>query len=367
VLFSHRHDFFNVVCYPSDGFFMEDDGANIDQEVERLEMAIRPYRPLLEFSCGALSCFYGRHFTYTLLYAQVFRHSGLPILKRALLEIRSARLLPRLRSAGAVVNDTVRRISHISEALRRARESGNDHEAVVLEAELAELQREVLEMGQPASSFLSAIDPGRLVALGRELYGGLSSLASQATTNCARRVGIYINIGEQLSRVVHDAVAPLLRRLLQGLRRYSPAIDALHNDVRGSDWLELALRAICSSIGIGVAFYFESLVFSAANAQWGAELMLSTAASGARALMSHQHPLHALLRTNSPAMRSASWLLAAAGLHHQDLGSGRRLPAAYRLVLLAPLISERWLRAVTCTVRSIGASEPAPARDPPTH
>ena len=53
---------------------------------------------------------------------------------------------------------------------------------------------------------MSALDPRRLAEVARELYVDFAATANAATANGARRVGIGFDIGERLSRAVHDAL-----------------------------------------------------------------------------------------------------------------------------------------------------------------
>ena len=353
------------------------------------------------------SCFDadGRHFCFTLLYVQVLRQTW-PMFRRTIGEICAARLLPAMREANMVAQGVLQRLGAINEALQRARASGDEREASVLEAELADLQQEMLNMGGPAAAtFLQAFEPDRLLTLARNIFDTLATAAGLATSNGARVVGVGVNIGDRVCETVEAALAPLLRRGLHSLRLRAPAIDAMCRDATGARWIELGVKSVCSAVGLSLAFRFEAAVFCAANALWGSDLMLASAAVAARACLpdsavpaalrgarrggsssgsssssssSHDDAvamawsgggfgrvaafgsretsgqLGGTLVTMPRAMNALRWLLAGAGVYLQTVGSGRGpLPRHLRLVLFAPLLCEGWVRGSTFAVRGL--------------
>ena len=298
-----------------------------------------------------------------------------------------------------VAQGVLQRLGAINEALQRARASGDEREASVLEAELADLQQEMLNMGGPAAAtFLQAFEPDRLLTLARNIFDTLATAAGLATSNGARVVGVGVNIGDRVCETVEAALAPLLRRGLHSLRLRAPAIDAMCRDATGARWIELGVKSVCSAVGLSLAFQFEAAVFCAANALWGADLMLASAAVAARACLrdstvpaalrgagrggssssSHDDAmamawsgggvgrvaafgsretsgqLGGTLVTMPRAMSALRWLLAGAGVYLQTVGSGRGpLPRHLRLVLFAPLLCEGWVRGSTFAVRGL--------------
>ena len=257
----------------------------VDEHLARVERILAPYRDILRFLAGALANFYGRHFTYTFLYAQIFRSSAWPIIRKAVSEIRSSQLPDAIREGSNVARTVLQRVGVLNDSLARARQSGDEREAQILEAELAELQQELLQLGPAAASFMQAADPNRLQSLAQSLYDALVAIAAEATSHGPRKLGVGVNIGGKICTAVDDALTPLLRRVLQRLRAYSQLLDYLHADPSGQRWLELGLRTVCSSIGIALAFRIEAAVFCAANALWGAELMIGSAALAAREIL----------------------------------------------------------------------------------
>ena len=184
---------------------------------------------MLRLAIGFVATFYGRHFTYIILYAQVLRGRHTAFFSRLRREIedlinklRASR--PRLREATSATQDALRRIGPLQEAYQRASASGGDeHEAAVLQMELDELQQDLLRMGHAGTSVIGALDPDRLGSLAREVYLGLAALADAATANGASRLGITFDIGERVISRVDAVLTPLLYRSRScgGARRMS--------------------------------------------------------------------------------------------------------------------------------------------------
>ena len=119
------------------------------------------------------------------------------------------------------------------------------------------------------------------------------------------------------------------------------------------------LSATCNSIGVAIAFYFEGLLFTAANALFGAELLLASAEEvavrGAAAVFgsSHHHAArhNDLVKLPPRVALYGAWLLACGGVAYQVLGRGRQLPPPLRALFFAPLFAERFVKNTTLVVR----------------
>ena len=106
---------------------------------------------------------------------------------------------------------------------------------------------------------------------------------------------------------------------------------------------------------LSLASHIERWVFIASNCVWGAELMLD----GMTSLLPYRMQISLLNDEDGPAgrrilaiRRSASVLLATGGLYYQLVAcADQRLPFTMRAVLVAPLVGERWLSALTYAVR----------------
>jgi hypothetical protein len=368
----------------------------VDDTVAKAKVALHPYRNTLRFALGAVAAFYGRHFVFSLLYAQVIRQAW-PLLRKTIGEICAARLIPAAREASAVASHVLSRLSSLHNELKCARAAGNQHEVDVLEAELADLQQELLQLGGPATrSLLQAIDPDRLLKLAGNSFDALATAAALATSHGARKVGFAVNLGDRVCDAVEAALAPLIRRAVEMLRANSRALDDAVRTPTGNRYLEFGVRALCNWVGIALAFRFEELVFSASNALWGAELMVASAALAVHELRERagggdahgRAGAHAAERAlaqrgrhraaaaaggaaggggggpldlvasplPSTALSLTCWALAGTGLYYQRVGKGSRpLPIHLRLVLFAPLLGESWLRGATFALRGLSA------------
>ena len=178
----------------------------------------------LRLVLGATATFHGRHLPYLLLYAQVYRAHTRPFLigVRRELSILAERLrgqAPQLQQATDASRDAINRICSLREAYMHTNaEGGSAAAAAVFQAELDELQRDLLRASRHGTSLVSGIDPNRLVNVMRTLSMGFIALAAKATADGARRLGVGIDVGQQLTRMVHIVTEPLIRRLVITLR-----------------------------------------------------------------------------------------------------------------------------------------------------
>ena len=76
-------------------------------------------------------------------------------------------------------------------------EGGSVAAAAVFQAELVELQRDLLRASRHGTSLVSGIDPNRLVNVMRTLSMGFIALAAKATADGARRLGVGIVVGTE--------------------------------------------------------------------------------------------------------------------------------------------------------------------------
>ena len=337
--------------------------------LERAKAAARGHPTVLAFATGLLATFYGRHFTYTLLFAQIVdRPDCRAALQRLTDELRSiaravrfawSEYMPRIRAANDCARDLMRRHAELHEARTRACTLGNEHEANVLAQEIALLQSDALQMGVAVGCVLGEnVDPDRIQASARRIYEGVSVLTHAATSNGCAKVGMRINVGAEIVMAINNSIGNMLRRLLQRLRDRSELVDQIHSDPTSRWWLDWVLSATCNSIGVAIAFYFEGLLFTAANALFGAELLLASAEEvavrGAAAVSGFSH--HHAARRNDFRLPPrvalyGAWLLASGGVAYQVLGRGRQLPLSLRALFFAPLFAERFVKNTTLVVR----------------
>ncbi len=322
---------------------------------ERALVAVRPYRSLLAFATGAVATFWGKNFTYLFLFSQVVGSPSWELVRRALEQLHDSYRGARdaMRGDPSAPNSLARatRMGELRVAYASAQTRADGRAMADLSAEMDELRREGGRRGEAGqqgtggsemSALLSVVDPDQFAALAKGMYAALVALTAAATSHGAAKVGLGINIGGTIAASVNATAFPALRRVL------ARPLERLCADQRARRWLDVGLSALCSSVGVGLAFYFEKLIFTAANALWGAELMASALADTLRA--------RGLPAPRVPAMHAARWLIAACGISYQYFGSGRALPsgALMRLVLFAPLLAERSLQAAATAVRGLG-------------
>ena len=317
-------------------------------------------RPVLRFACGTLACFYGRHATFTLLYCQLMDRRA-PAWRDFLSHVQLLRaLMPNLRAMNGVVQDTLQRVARLNMELSRARQNGDARNVALLEAELEELQQEMIGQNGHLSTLVSSVDPDQLMLMLRGFARSSIELSLAATRSALLSLGIDIDIASHFSQLVHAALAPLLRRCVLTLAHHNSSVGAFlqyrteHDPTAGQRWAEMGISAICSSVGLAIAFHVERVLFACSNSMWGAELILSSLAQSADTLLPTRVSNRLFATLGRPQAASlARWLLVALGAYHQFVGGGRKVPAALRLFLFTPLLAERSLTAATCALRTL--------------
>lgn len=321
------------------------------------------YEGVLALASGLLATFYGRHFTYSLLFAQILdRPDCKPVVDRVKAELRrvfaSLRFawregFPRLREANQAARELMRRLGELNEARAQARSRGDLDEADVLEHELSMLQADAMRMGLAVGSALGVqdMDSERVSDAVRSAYDSLWLLTFAATSNGCAKAGVRVNVGAEIVLAVNNSVGNLVRRLLQRLRDYSDAVDFLQSEPTCRWWLDWTINVLCNSLGLGLAYYFEGLLFHVANALFGAELLLHAAELAVARALGPAHASRLSLRPSPTVALYGKWALAVTGVYYQQLGGGRRLPLSLRAVLFAPLLGERCVRYSAFAIR----------------
>jgi len=314
------------------------EAERLDAQVVRLHAAMRPYQSLLLMATGTVASFYGRHFVYSLLLLQLCDVTDRP-LRDVVLELSAT--LRDIRQAvreGRTASDAMRQLSMLSEEATRVHVGGSDAESMAAVLSVTDRLRVVTDE-LPAVADRLTLRLSALLAVIREL-------AAKATSHGAAKVGIRRNIGEQLTQAVNDSCGPPLRRGLQRLRDHSDAVDQLHAHPTCRWYLELGISCVLNSIGMALAFHAERAAFVVANAVWGAEViggaLESLAPSRSQGLVQRLH--------TTSAGRCLKWIVAASGCYYQGVHGGH-LPLMLRLVLFAPLLTERCLSVATLAVR----------------
>eukprot|EP00966_Prymnesium_polylepis_P243336 5627266-Prymnesium_polylepis.1 len=339
--------------------------SSLDDALERLRVASRRYEDVLSFAAGLVATFYGRQLTYSILFCKCFAASGWQHIRPALVGMienaRRARVavdaeLPGLKEAQGAAAQAVRRLPAVRDAYLRAQAGGDDAAADRLSLELATLEQEMGAVTRASSSvgaILRALEPQRMLELARAVYRGLVASLASATALGAAKLGIGYDIGNAVVETMRGWTAPLLQCPLEELCQ--AGLGASYDDPQVRAWTDYAIGAACSSVGVGVALQFERVVFTASNAIVGAELLMAPVLRrlAARGLL----PPSA--ERSQPAML-VKYSICAAGVYAQFFGRFRALASPLHLVLLGPLLMERWLVRLASIARSGSGLMPPP-------
>ena len=115
-----------------------------------------PRSLLLKFAAGTLANFYGRDFTFSLLFLQAFRTHGRPFLRQAIHDIDELILLaraqgPRFAEATTASRDALARLNRLQAAYTRAVNGlGNLHDEKVVPPEHCDKCGDEYHRGEPA-------------------------------------------------------------------------------------------------------------------------------------------------------------------------------------------------------------------------
>ena len=179
----------------------------------------------------------------------------------------------------------------------------------------------------------------------KEFLLSASELASAAAASGMARIGVRINLADEIMHAIDDSFGMLLWRVLQRLRDYVDHVDRLLSDAHSRRWTERLLSALCQSVGVGLAFYIEGLFFTVTNAVWGAEMMAASVNGVVTPRVLTVLPGQPLFR------HRLKWAVAIGGVTFQVIGRGRQLPQLLRAAFWLPLVVEGWLRTATLAAR----------------
>jgi len=358
---------------------IEDDWfTSIEATALKVERAMKAYRVVLSFGLGALACFYGRHLTYSFFFWQDYAANGWPATQLALCELRrrfraAVRAirqefpagLPTAQQANEAAQQVLTRLQAVHAAYEAAQLDGDAASIEALNEEIQALQAELAPLRQAGSVVISAsaeLAPQSLYQIAMVLRCSFLGCLASATSHGAAKVGVGINIGDTVATAVNGAMAPRVQSLVDaGFVRSGDELCSLLEDPTAGKCVDYAIRMLCSSLGIAVAFFVEGLVFTVSNAYAGAELLTCEAV----ALLVHKgvlsRPSGAL-----PMALLSQWLLCGAGLYFQFIhGAGgpvgvlRRLfcgapglTLPLRWALGTPLVLETWLQAGVVAMRA---------------
>lgn len=324
----------------------------------QLRVALRPYRGVLMFSIGAVACFYGRNFTYSILFLQAFKASGWPIVQRASGELgltyrRTRNVLKQELPNVIVAKQTLERLQpqllEVKASFEAARARGDEAEAARILTKLEGLQTDVAK-AMHATSSLSAIsrsiDPEKVMEILRGVYNGTVACLATAMSGGIGKFGVGVNFGKMLTELATNVVKPAVLWLMRRTADKAPSVKVLVEDPNSEKWVDFLVRMVCNSAGVAVAFYFDELTFTVSNAMIGSEIMV--------------HQLNLLAATRGLSCEDTAlatglqWALCGAGSYRQLIGGKAKLPLPLAVVLSGPLLGEKWLRGVAAVLRTTG-------------
>jgi len=169
------------------------------------------------------------------------------------------------------------------------------------------------------------------------MFTGLAACFAAALSGAAAKLGIAVNVGSIIANTINGTVRPALRgRISDAVKQHQPATVAL-KEQRIEEWADLLVNGLCHGVTIMCVRQYERIMFTAANALTGAEIMTTQVCKFAE---SKGVPLQ-----NSPFVTMLQYSLFVGGFYSQInpfIGNGQ-LPWALRLVLFGPLLLERTL------------------------
>jgi len=344
----------------------------------KVQQALEPYRSAMLLSVGAIACFYGRRFTYSVLFWRAFRVSGWPAARRAAEELRqryraaqaAARRewpqgFPSFQAASDAARQTVARLQVVQDAYQSVQQSGDMSAADVLAFEVTALQDDLVPARRAGSALVAIsaeLQPERLLELWRGLYAALCAALSAAMLEGAGLLGLSMNIGESVASTINRVMAPWLHALVDRVtERSSREVQQLREDPNARRWVELAVNGVCNSLGIVAAFFVEGRLFTISNARVGAAIM---AREGFEILV-RKGVVLPKAASEALEVRIVECLLFGAGVYFQFFRGTRsiagllwsiswgshHLPGTVRLILSPALVLETWLQTLVTAMR----------------
>lgn len=359
----------------------EDDWiASLEATALKAQLALQPYHSVLIISFGVVACFYGRHFTYSILFWRAFSTAGWPTARQAAGELRqrcraaqvAARRelpegLPSIWEASNTARQTVARLQAVHSSYRSVQQGADPSGIEALATEVEALQADLVpatRAGSALAAVSAELQPERLLEIVRGLYAAAEASLRAAALEGSAALGLGFDVGEAVARTVNRVAAPWLHRAAdEAAARSSLEVRRLREDRNARRWIALGINALCNSLGLAAAFFVEARLFMLSNARVGAAI----ATREALGLLTQKGVLVGTLQPDDREVLAVQWLLCGAGIYFQLLhGAGGPLGVAWRccwgapplpnglrLVLGLPLAAEAWLRAAVAGLRGI--------------
>mmetsp|Transcript_53533 Transcript_53533/g.165737 ORF Transcript_53533/g.165737 Transcript_53533/m.165737 type:complete len:297 (+) Transcript_53533:64-954(+) len=265
--------------------------TRLERTLAAARRTLQPYRHLLVFSAGVVTCFCGRHFTYSPFFWRSFSVIGWPVTRHAAGELlqrfRAAQSavqrelpggLPSLEEAGSMASQAIARLQAVYAAYETAQSSGDAVALERLSAEMWSLQEDLARARQTGSAFTAAseeLERRTLLELARGLHASLVASLKAGMLDSAQMLGLHgVNIGDVVATSINRRAAPQLRAWIDvAVSCTGRDVQQLAEDQNARTFVAYAVRSLSNGLGIVAASYVEALAFMFANARMGAKLM----------------------------------------------------------------------------------------------
>ena len=188
-------------------------------------------------------------------------------------------------------------------------------------------------------------DPAKLADIAKGIYSGVVACLATAMYEGAAKIGIGVNMGNMLSNAADKVVKPFIERLIIRSSGTSPAMQEYVMDPHTQKWIDFGVSSVCSSVGIAVAYYADSIIYTVSNAMIGSEIMLHQVA-----LLLDAHGIAGA--QGSSVMVGAQWAVAGSGIFRQLVVGQSELPGPLKVVLFPAIMCESTLKALAGGLRA---------------
>eukprot|EP00301_Raphidiophrys_heterophryoidea_P001008 c10500_g1_i1.p1 GENE.c10500_g1_i1~~c10500_g1_i1.p1 ORF type:complete len:420 (-),score=125.75 c10500_g1_i1:480-1649(-) len=327
----------------------------IETTTEKIKIFLAPFEGAILFAFGGFVCYYGKNFNYTILFAQAFRVTGWPVVKKAYLELKQTYNESRIvlkKEMPVLVDETDsslrNRLANAEKALAAEVTKGKEGDAVKLHKLQQDVNKAQLALAASAASsfeiFRKCVDPTRLSEIVKGVYTGCAACFATALSNGAAKIGIGLNVGNVISSSVNNTVRPILRQLLDKLMASNASLSQIQHDANYDTWVAMIINGLCNSVGVGLAYYFERTMFTVSNALTGAEIMTQQLVRFASA--------KGVPMQDSPIAMLMLYGLCASGVYSQVVRGRGELPLIAKGFLFVPLMFEKYLSAAAAAARA---------------
>ena len=287
----------------------------VEETLTSLYVQALPYKRPILLAGGFAACFYGKNFKYSILFSQTFATTGYPSVAPALKEL--VRSYKRGKKAFKASVDP------------EMMNPSDDQNSLLLEA---------------AKGVFLAIDPKKVWAVLKASYIGLSASFGAVLSESAAKIGIGMNIGDQVADAINSIFSPLIQKLLIVMRDKALKENSLIDDDTLRSWLDAVVSFLSTCLGVYVAHKVDDLIYLFSACLTGATLAIDNAIL----LFTKKNKKRSSLRFKHTAIVS----LAAYGFFYQRVLGRGHLPFLLRLPLAPLALIETVLASMALSLRA---------------